>query len=157
MLHNAHDAVVLYRRTITCSYIVSTNHKSRLRIPRTVLKALRRGLRGRLRGILRIGETHVEFAGGIHPHLGRVLTVQRRRHRGVGVQVDISNQNFERGCTFKWLKAMRFQIQGQPDVFNLHRLTVRLADGDTPVATGSIKRSHALVSGTGSHAFCCFW
>ena len=30
MLHNA---VVLYRRTITFSYIVSTNHKSRLRIP----------------------------------------------------------------------------------------------------------------------------
>ena len=30
MLHNA---VVLYRRTITFSYIVSTNHNSRLRIP----------------------------------------------------------------------------------------------------------------------------
>ena len=30
MLHNA---VVLYRRTITFSYAVSTNHKSRLHIP----------------------------------------------------------------------------------------------------------------------------
>ena len=30
MLHNA---VVLYRRTITLSYIVSTNHESRLHIP----------------------------------------------------------------------------------------------------------------------------
>ena len=28
-----HNAVVLYRRTITFSYIVSTNHKSRWRIP----------------------------------------------------------------------------------------------------------------------------
>ena len=37
MLHNA---VVLYRRTITFTYIVWTNHKSRLRIPTVRLSAV---------------------------------------------------------------------------------------------------------------------
>ena len=42
-----HNAVVLYRRAITLSYIASTNHKSRLRIPTARRGArLRRGAHG---------------------------------------------------------------------------------------------------------------
>ena len=47
-----HDAVVLYRRTITFTYIVSTNQSPRLRIPRgrlAVVGAGRRRRRGRRR------------------------------------------------------------------------------------------------------------
>ena len=137
MLHNA---VVLYRRTITFSYIVSTNHKIRLRIstsspaptpvvigalffvrsPRPIsigttdpaLLLLRRMFGALL--LLRLVclcDDDVLFVLALLDHSeleGCRLTVETTTLKGMHFQL-VENQVFS--------------TQGQPDVFNLHRVT----------------------------------
>ena len=58
----------------------------------------------------------------------------------------LKNQNFERGCTFNWLTTERFQTQGQPDVFNLHRLTLERTCAMTPVSASAEGRGDRPMS-----------
>ena len=54
--------------------------------------------------------------------------------RAVGVQQADKSEttNFERGCTFQLVDNQVLSTRGQPDVFNLHRLT-GAADAPPPV------------------------
>ena len=58
--------------------------------------------------------------GGAVEVAGDERRAQRRRRRGVGVQVDISEStNFESDLLFKQVQPQVLSTQGQHDVFNM--------------------------------------
>ena len=76
----------------------------------------------------KLKESTQVFACTCDPHCVTRVLVQGLHgrepgSRPVGVQVDIRNQKFESDVLFNWLTTKCLSTKGQPDVFNLHRLT----------------------------------